>query len=202
MSSLEAAILTIVAGPNGSGKSTIYQRLGPLGTFVNTDDIARSLELPPGSARDLLAGKVTLTRLNDLIRAKKDIVFETTLSGRNALSLMLRAKLAGYQIGLIFVALRDEELNISRVEERVLRGGHDIPEDVVRRRFSKSFDHLRDAVALSDGALIFDNTRRRLDQVLAISEGRVSADNLDRSKTHHVRIADAVTMGLSLRRSS
>ena len=202
MNSADAPLITIVAGPNGSGKSTIYQRLGPIGTFVNTDDIARSLDLPPGSALDLLAGKVTLARLNDLIRARKDIVFETTLSGRNALSLMQRAKLAGYQIGLIFVALRNAELNVSRVEERVLRGGHDIPEDVVRRRFSKSFDHLREAVALSDGALIFDNTLRRLDQVLAISDGRVTADKLDRSKAHHVRIADVVTQGLTLRRSS
>ena len=133
-----------------------------------------------------------MARLNDLIRAEEDIVFETTLSGRNALSLMQRAKRAGYQVGLIFVALRNAELNISRVEERVLRGGHDIPEDVVRRRFSKSFDHLREAVALSDGALIFDNTLRRLDQVLAIQGGRVITSALDLRKRHHRCIAEAV----------
>ncbi len=132
---MSAPRCVILAGPNGSGKSSVYQRLLPPGEFVNADIIEAGLpqNMPP-PAKKIRAGKLAISRLNELIQAKADFAFETTLSSQHALRMMTSAKLAGYRVGLIFVALDTPERNIKRVRFRVALGGHDIPEaDIVRR---------------------------------------------------------------------
>ncbi|WP_147029007.1 AAA family ATPase [Methylobacterium oxalidis] len=122
----------MLAGPNGSGKSSLFERLGPDGEFVNADLIARASGLG-----DAQAAKRTIRRLDALLKARKNVVYETTLSSHHAIALMRRARDAGYEVGVVFVALLSVDLNVRRVAERVSRGGLHIPEEVIRRRYPR-----------------------------------------------------------------
>lgn len=182
---------TIIAGPNGSGKSTIYELLQPVGEFVNADLIARSLLGKIEENIELFAARMTLHRLDKLLEDRRDFVFETTLSGHQPLSLMRRAKGAGFQVGLVFVVLADVDLNVKRVAERVSRGGHDIPEATIRRRYAKSFSNLRLAVSESDGCLVYDNSQTEIELLVRASRGVVELNRLDLSRHHHAIVAAA-----------
>ncbi|MBX3749426.1 MAG: zeta toxin family protein [Opitutaceae bacterium] len=131
--------LYIVAGPNGAGKST-YVRDYLLQEvccreFVNADVIAA--ELAPGAPENaaVAAGRVTLRRLQELAASGKDFSFETTLSGRTYFPLLTNFRERGYRIRLDFLWVPELGLTQRRVQQRVLKGGHDIPAHVQERRF-------------------------------------------------------------------
>ena len=108
------AICTVIGGPNGSGKSTIFGLLNP--KVVNADVIARLINPHAPQSVDLSAAKATLERVQELLSEGRDFVFETTSSGHQPIALMERARKAGYQVGLVFVALADVDLNVKRVD--------------------------------------------------------------------------------------
>jgi predicted ABC-type ATPase len=186
------AICTIIGGPNGSGKSTIFDLLKPVGEFVNADVIARQLDEQDPRSVELEAAKTTLERLDALRLEGKDFVFETTLSGHHSIKLMKLAREAGYQVGLVFVALANVDLNVERVAERVKVGGHDIPEPVIRRRYPKAFKNLARAIPLAHGCLIYDNSRTEIELLLRMEGDLIEENNLDEAQTHHVLIAESV----------
>jgi predicted ABC-type ATPase len=192
------AICTVIGGPNGSGKSTIFDLLNPVGEFVNADVTARRLNPEAPQNVELPAAKATLERLQELLDERRDFVFETTLSGHQPIGLMERAKTAGYQVGLVFVALADAELNVRRVAERVGKGGHDIPAAVIRRRYPKSFANLAKALKIAHGCLIYDNSHSSSELLLRMNGGTVEVNNLEESRAHHSLIADAVAEALGV----
>jgi predicted ABC-type ATPase len=121
------ASCTILGGTNGSGKSTIYEeavRPQIEGEFVNADILARRISPEAPEAASLRAGKQVVVRLDELITKRQNFVHETTLSSRQSLRVIRRARAAGYQVGLIFVVLHSVELNILRVRERVRMGAN------------------------------------------------------------------------------
>ncbi|HEY7546886.1 MAG TPA: AAA family ATPase [Blastocatellia bacterium] len=128
-----------IAGPNGAGKSTLAPFLlrDAFGVmdYVNADTIAEGLSAfePQGAAIE--AGRVMLRRMRNLIEQRKTFAFESTLSGRTPARWIDLAKREGFEFHLLFLRLESEELAIERVAERVRRGGHDVPEDVIRRRY-------------------------------------------------------------------
>src|SRR6267378_5272160 len=73
-----------------------------------------------------------------LPRSVFSFAFETTLSGTKHMALLRRLKAEGYEIHLFFLWLKSVDLALSRVRERVSRGGHDVPEQIIRRRFDRS----------------------------------------------------------------
>lgn len=158
-------LLTVIAGPNGAGKSTAISQLNPSGEVVNVDDIARSLA-GTVSNRNLRAARLALARIDELLDDRADFNFETTLSSNHALSVMRAAKLAGYRVELVYIILRSPELHVARVKQRVAQGGHDIPPDVIRRRYDRSLANLPSAVQLSDQVVIYDNTEPILQTVV------------------------------------
>lgn len=180
-------VCTILAGPNGSGKSSIFALLRPVGHFVNADEIARAAGC--GKTR---AARLAILRLDHLLSQHENFVFETTLSSRHAVATMRRARDMGYEVGLVFVALASTDLNVSRVAERVARGGHHIPEDDIRRRSPRSFANLAQALPLAHGTLVYDNSERVPHLVLRVDTGRVVENRLDRALAHHGLIARAV----------
>lgn len=188
------AVCTILAGPNGSGKSSIFDLLQPVGEFVNGDVIARTAGLD-----ETRAARQAITRLDALMREQKDFVFETTLSSHHAIALMRRARDCGYEVGLVFVALGGVDLNVRRVGERVSRGGHHIPENVIRRRHPKAFSNLARAVPLAHGTLIYDNSTQVPDLLLRIDGGVIEENRLDEAQGHHVLIAEAIVEALVVR---
>jgi len=72
--------------------------------------------------------------------------------------MMQQAKQKGYEINLIFVSVNSVDTNIRRVAERVIQGGHNVPEEDIRRRYERSLANLPIALQLIDNAIIFDNS--------------------------------------------
>ncbi|HXV28330.1 MAG TPA: hypothetical protein VD913_05120 [bacterium] len=155
--------LYIVAGPNGAGKTTFAKKFLPdyaaCKQFVNADLIAGGLAPFSPETAALHAGRLLLEEIKKLSAKKVDFGFETTLSGVTYTRLLKRLRQEGYQIHLFFLWLSSLELALGRIEDRVKRGGHFIPEKVVRRRFHKGIDHLLHLYRpLLDSWCLFDNS--------------------------------------------
>jgi predicted ABC-type ATPase len=177
----------ILGGPNGSGKSSAYAKLQLDGVWINADEIAKALTgTSDGRAAAMAAGREAIRKLADMIATKTSFIYETTLSSQQAVNVMRDAKAAGFSVGLYYVALDSVETNVERVKQRVEAGGHDIPEDDIRRRYMGSLDKLAAALTYADEALLMDNSGLEPHQVFRIAAGEVvSADFDDRLYLHH-----------------
>jgi predicted ABC-type ATPase len=131
--------LYIIAGPNGAGKTTSAKVLVPeffrSNYFINADEIAKAIDPISPEKAAIQAGRLMLKQINELIKNKKDFVFETTLSAKTYVALVHEAKKLGYKVHLVFLYLQSAKLAQQRVKKRVKAGGHNIPEDVVERRY-------------------------------------------------------------------
>lgn len=138
--------LYIIAGPNGAGKTTASYNLLPeilhCTNFVNADEIARGLSPFAPSEVAIQAGRLMLQRIEELLPQKVDFAIETTLATRSYVHLVHRAQALGYKVHLIFFCLENEEQAIERVAQRVINGGHSIPEMDIRRRFKRGIHNL------------------------------------------------------------
>lgn len=168
----------IIAGCNGAGKTTasftVLPELLNIKEFVNADEIARGLSPFQPEKVSIEAGRIMLTRIDELIARNQDFAFETTLASKSFVSLCNSAKGKGYQICLTFFWLDSEELAIERVKQRVMEGGHHIPSDTIIRRYSsglKNFFTLYKQVV--DYWLFIDNSRTMQE---LIAEGKENND--------------------------
>lgn len=137
--------LVLLAGPNGAGKTTfingfLRRRPEPF-RYVNPDEVARGLA-GEGAARDLTAGRLVLERLDQLFVERADVVLETTLASRSHAMRIRKWKAAGYRAELVYLRPPSADFSVMRVARRVAQGGHDIPEQTLRRRFALSLDYL------------------------------------------------------------
>ena len=170
--------VVIFAGPNGAGKSThadaILAALG-IETFVNADYIARGLSGRNTDAVAFEAGRIMLRRLQHLGCAQKDFGFETTLSSRTFAPFLKLLKQQGYSVAIYYFSLANPQLAMRRVKLRVAMGGHDVPNHVVKRRFSRSMHNFFTLYApLADEWTMFDNSvPPQARQVAAYAAGRM-----------------------------
>lgn len=129
----------IIAGCNGAGKTTasftILPQVLECEEFVNADEIARGLCPFHPERVSIEAGRLMLERISSLMVKKTTFAVETTLSTRSYVSLIKRAHKAGYTVELIFFWLSSPEVAVQRVAKRVEDGGHNIPKDVIYRRY-------------------------------------------------------------------
>jgi len=142
-------IFYLIAGANGSGKTTLGHELLCAKkdiVFLNTDEIAAKI----GDNTGLQAGKIIQEKLDKILAAKKSFVWESTISGNHHLRILEKARKAGFEIVLVYVFLDSVELNIARIKKRVLLGGHDVPEQDIRRRMSRSVKNFSDASKLAN----------------------------------------------------
>jgi len=135
----------VIAGPNGAGKTTFALKHLPAvncQNFVNADLIASGLSpLEPG--RELVsASRLFLNEMNDYIAKRESFGFETTLSGRGHLRRVKQLIADGWDVKLIYLALPDVDLSLQRVKERVVHGGHSVPEGIIIRRYPRSLHNL------------------------------------------------------------
>jgi predicted ABC-type ATPase len=155
----------IIAGPNGAGKTTFAQEFLPREAqcplFVNTDLIAAGLSpFEPGAA-DIRAGRLVLEEIASHVRRRESFAFETTLSGRRYATLIPKWQQIGYEVALIFLWLPKVEMAVERVRERVRQGGHDVPEQVIRRRYEAGWRNFnRVYKRLVDHWFLYDNAGR------------------------------------------
>ncbi len=157
------ATLYIIAGCNGAGKTTASFTILPemlnCDEFINADEIARGLSpLKPEKAA-IEAGRLMLTKIDKLISSERDFAFETTLATKSYVNTINRAKMEDYRIVLVFFWLESVDLAIKRVQTRVLEGGHDIPEDVIYRRYFSGLKNLFNLyLPICEYWMIFDNS--------------------------------------------
>lgn len=131
--------IVVLAGPNGAGKSTsaraILQNALQVDEFVNADTIAQGLSAFEPTAVAFAAGRIMLGRLHELAGARANFAFETTLATRSFAPWIRELVEGGYEFHLVFLWLPTADAAVARVAERVRRGGHSVPEEVIRRRF-------------------------------------------------------------------
>jgi predicted ABC-type ATPase len=152
----------IIAGPNGAGKTTFAtQALRDdfhLNHFVNTDEIARLLSPENPDAVLMQSGRLMLVEFERLRRAKVSFAVETTLSSTSYLRRVHEMRTEGWKCGMVYVWLNSPKLSHERVLARVNRGGHNVPEDVVFRRYERSQNNLINYLDVCDKVYVFDNS--------------------------------------------
>ncbi|GGB16308.1 MULTISPECIES: zeta toxin family protein [Mucilaginibacter] len=138
--------LYIIAGCNGAGKTTASYTVLPellnCNEFVNADNIAAGLSPFDPESVAFEAGRIMLQRIDELLNREVDFAFETTLSTRSYVSLVKRAQQTGYEVTLLFFWLSSPEMAKERVAKRVSKGGHNIPADVIERRYYRGIRNL------------------------------------------------------------
>jgi predicted ABC-type ATPase len=131
--------VVVLAGPNGAGKSTaaplILKDVLGIEEFVNADVIARGLSGFEPERVGLAAGRIMLARLRELARQRIGFAFETTLASRSFAPWLSDLIQTGYQFHLVFLWLPHADMAVARVAARVREGGHDVPEETIRRRY-------------------------------------------------------------------
>jgi predicted ABC-type ATPase len=142
----ESPIVHVIAGPNGSGKTTFATEFLPKVVecfeFVNADYIAAGLSPLAPERAALEAGRLVLGRIKAISSERRSFGFETTLAGRTYVHLLKDLRNRGYRVHIYFLWLRSVDLALRRVAERVRRGGHNVPEADVRRRYVSGLRNL------------------------------------------------------------
>ena len=155
--------LYVIGGCNGAGKTTVALTMLPgyldCHEFVNADLIAAGLSPSRVESVALQAGRLMLARMNKLRNAGVDFAFESTLASRSFAPFLKSCQHRGYAVHLLYIRLNHVELAIQRVANRVLEGGHNIPEDTIRRRYETGrHNFLELYLPLADEWRVFDNT--------------------------------------------
>ena len=138
--------LYIISGCNGAGKTTASYTVLPeilnCKEFVNADEIARGLSPFNPESVAIEAGRLMLQRIDFLLEKDTSFSIETTLSTKSYINLVRRAQEKGFSVRILFFWLNSPELAIRRVAERVAKGGHNIPEPIIRRRYTAGLKNL------------------------------------------------------------
>jgi predicted ABC-type ATPase len=164
--------IVVIAGPNGAGKSTtapiLLKETFATTEFVNADVIAQGLSGFAPESVALEAGRVMLQRLKQLASERKSFAFETTLASRSLAPWIRKEKGKDYRFILIFLYLNSPDVAIQRVKERVLLGGHDVPEDVIRRRYKAGVRNFFEMYApIADAWKFYDNSAYAAPELIA-----------------------------------
>jgi predicted ABC-type ATPase len=156
----------VIGGPNGAGKTTAAAGLLPeileCEEYVNADAIANALSPFASERAAFKAGRLMLDAIHELAASRRSFAFETTMASRSFVPFLRRCRASGYEVRLVFLWLKSVRLARSRVAKRVRSGGHDIPMDVIKRRYrvgTHNFLHLY--VPLADQWAAYDNSGRK-----------------------------------------
>ena len=157
--------IIIIAGPNGAGKTTFARDFLPAEDqtlrFINADLIAAGLAPFNPETAAFKAGRLMLEEIDECVDAGHSFAFETTLSGMVYLKKIALWQHLGYQVKMWFLSLPNEDIAVSRVAHRVQQGGHNIPEDVIRRRFNAGLANFHERYSkVVNSWAIFDSYHR------------------------------------------
>ena len=162
---LKVPNIYVIAGCNGAGKTTasftILPEMLDCKEFVNADEIAKGLSPFRPESVSFHAGRIMIERIDELLNSGVDFGFETTLTTLSYLNTIKLAKQKGYTINLLYFWLNDVNLAIERVKTRVSEGGHNIPEETIRRRYSRGIYNLTNKFTnLCDYWIVINNSSR------------------------------------------
>lgn len=179
--------LCIVAGPNGSGKTTTTVQLlnnewAADSLYINPDDIAQNTFGDWNSPEAVLKAAEAATRLRyECLEQGRDFVFETVFSSPEKLEFLYKAKDAGFFIRLFYVCTSDPAINVARITQRYINGGHEVPISKIISRYYKSLVNAAKALPLVDRAYVYDNSvDNQLPQLLyRTTEGKLFKQYID-----------------------
>jgi len=173
--------LYIISGCNGAGKTTasftVLPEMLDCREFVNADEIAKGLSPFQPESVSFQAGRIMIESIDELLNSGVDFGFETTLTTLSYLNTIKVAKEKGYSVTLLFFWLNNVDLAIERVKTRVIEGGHNIPEETIRRRYFRGIYNLTNKfTSLCDYWIVINNSSRPFTFVaegLGVNEMRV-----------------------------
>jgi predicted ABC-type ATPase len=155
--------ILIIAGPNGAGKTTFAKTFLPLEAhcmrFLNADLIAAGLSPFAPEIAAIKSARLMLQEMAECSQSGVSFAFETTLSGLTYIQHIKKWQAQGYHISLFFLALKSVDLAINRVAQRVQQGGHNIPEEVIRRRFAAGLSNFKEHYrSIVNAWALYDNS--------------------------------------------
>ena len=169
--------LTIIAGANGCGKTTLTRwdrKTFASVPILDPDAIGKTLQstIPStvASTFPIASARHVLNAAKQHVRRAESFVVETTLSGHTYLQMMLDVRIRGFEVVLVYIGTENVEINLARIRNRVLAGGHNVPESDVRRRYKRSFENLPIATERSDHTILFDNSTEEGYRLIAVLE--------------------------------
>ena len=156
--------LYIISGCNGAGKTTASYSMLPemlsCSEFVNSDEFAKGLSPFQPEKASIQAGRYMIMKTRYLLKKRMDFGIETTLATRTILKTVKMAQEAGYTVTLLYFWLNSPELAIQRVRARVEAGGHNIPEETIRRRYKVGIDYFfHDYAPICERWILADNSQ-------------------------------------------
>ena len=156
--------LCVVAGPNGSGKTTTTIQLlnnewAADSLYINPDNIAQETFGDWNSPEAVFKAAERATQMRyECLEHGRDFVFETVFSAAEKLEFLRKAKDAGFFVRLFYVCTSDPAINVSRITQRYMNGGHEVPISKIISRYYKSLVNAAKAVSFVERAYIYDNS--------------------------------------------
>ena len=156
-------VLYIFAGVNGAGKSTLYNSENldnniKYSTRINTDEIVRKIGDWKNNSDQIRAAKIAINLRNDCMQHGKSFNEETTLTGKTILKTIDKAKELGYELQLFYVSVNNPEIAKERIKNRVEKGGHNIADEIVEKRYYESLKNLKQVITKFDEVYLYDNS--------------------------------------------
>jgi predicted ABC-type ATPase len=173
--------MIIIGGANGVGKTTFaYQyRYEYKIDYLGADEIAAGVQkISDNENIELKAGKIFFKKLEEYLISGKSIIIESTLSGTGLSRQLEKFKDNGFIIHLVYVFLDDYSLCKKRVIARVKKGGHNVPEEDIERRFYRSISNFRKIyLPLADTwQIIYNGLKRPLEIAIGDKESELIMD--------------------------
>ncbi len=145
------------------------------GNLLEADAIAARIHSgDPGKAA-IAAGREVLLRTRGYLDSRQDFAVETTLSGAWTMKVIRQATAQGFFVRLVYICLDSPEQSIQRIHERVAQGGHNVPEEDVRRRYARSLSNLKQIVKITNETLVYDNSGVEPTLIIEVRTGTVMA---------------------------
>lgn len=186
--------LYIISGANGAGKTTssftVFPEILKCKEYINADSIAKAISPFNPDSVSIQAGKILLKRIEMLVSEKVDFAFETTLSSKSIIGIIKKAKSSGYKINILFFYLNSYHIAYRRVTERVKHGGHNIPRNVIKRRYIRGVINLINIYKnICDFCLIVNNSGK-VPKIIAEIKNNSTQKTLVHSEKEWKRLID------------
>ena len=175
-------ILIVIAGPNGSGKTSVTSKIlkhewMENALYINPDIIAQEIFGDWNSPEAIMSSiKYCENLREECLEKKQSLIFETVLSRYDKVDYIKRAIENGFFVRLFFVCTTSPNINASRITDRVMKGGHDVPIPKIISRYYESIKNSCELAKIVDRAYCYDNSIDNEDAKLLfrLSEGKLA----------------------------